>query len=115
MTGPFSLGHAARSRSGISHDLISITGVVYGLDDSELDYVIADADDDDDVPLSAVIHDALGVAQVPAKVDGVPLCVRSMEKGPGNLLVAAGEYEDIWAFINFDLSPSTCDTQTSSG
>ncbi|KIK78047.1 hypothetical protein PAXRUDRAFT_17101 [Paxillus rubicundulus Ve08.2h10] len=77
-------------------------GVVYGLDDSESDYVTADADDDADVPSSAVICDALGVAQIPAEVDSVPLCLGSTEKGPDNSLVAAEEYEDIWAFINFD-------------
>jgi len=73
--------------------------------DSELDYVTTDADDDDaDVPSSAVIHDALGldVAQIPAEVDSVPFCIESTEKGPTNSLVATGEHEDMWAFINFD-------------
>ncbi|KIK74376.1 hypothetical protein PAXRUDRAFT_19942 [Paxillus rubicundulus Ve08.2h10] len=91
-----------RTHSTLHKEIEDQMGVVYGLNDSESDYVTADADDDADVPLSAVIRDALGVAQIPAEVDSVPLCVGSTEKGPHISLVAAGEYEDIWAFINFD-------------
>jgi hypothetical protein len=72
--------------------------------DSELDHITADADDDADVQSSVVIRDTLGfdMAEIPAEVDNVSLCVTSTEKGPSNSLVAVGEYEDIWAFINFD-------------
>lgn len=91
---------------GIVHGLNEIDSVKEGHHgDSESDYyATADADDDADVPSSAVIRDALGldVAEMPAEVDSVSLCVESTEKGPSNSLVAAGEYEDIWAFINFD-------------
>ena len=81
--------------------------VVHGLEDSEDladDHIIADTDDDVTVPLSTVIWDAFGLddADIPAKVDTTPHCVDSTEKGPDNSLVAAGEYEDIWAFINFN-------------
>ena len=91
-----------RTHSTLHKEIEDRIGVVHGLDDFELD--CDDVDDDADVPSSAVIHDALGldVAQIPAEVDSVPLCVQSTEKGPNDSLVAAGEYEDIWAFINFD-------------
>ncbi|KIK73632.1 hypothetical protein PAXRUDRAFT_20656 [Paxillus rubicundulus Ve08.2h10] len=67
-------------------------GVVHGLDDNhDDDHIIADADDDDDD------------ADVPSiEVDTAPHCVDNTEKGSGNSLVAAGEQEDIWAFIDFD-------------
>jgi len=43
-----------------------------------------------------------GTSDGRGKVDTVPHCVDSTEKGPGGSLVGAGEHEDIWAFINFD-------------
>jgi hypothetical protein len=80
--------------------------VVHGLDDDQVsdDHIIADADDDVAVPLSAVIQDAFGLdaANIPAEVDTAAHCVDSTEKGLDDSLMAAGEYEDIWAFINFD-------------
>ncbi|KIK75307.1 hypothetical protein PAXRUDRAFT_19110 [Paxillus rubicundulus Ve08.2h10] len=53
--------------------------------DSELDDVTAD-----------------GLMMMLMSHRSVPLCVGSMEKGPSNSLVAAGEHEDICAFIHFD-------------
>jgi hypothetical protein len=96
-----------KDRMGIIHRLDEIGSVEDNrhASDSELDHITADADDDADVRSSVVIHDALGLvdmAEIPAEVDSVSLCVTSTEKGPSNLLVAAGEYANIWAFINFD-------------
>ncbi|KAG8221665.1 hypothetical protein J3R82DRAFT_1949, partial [Butyriboletus roseoflavus] len=95
-----------KDRMGIVHGLNKLDSVedICRHGDTESDYVTVDADDDADVPSSAVIHDALGlaVAEMPAAVDSVLHCIGSTEKGPSNSLVAAGEYEDIWAFINFD-------------
>ena len=76
-------------------------GVVLGVEEVQLDS--AEADDDANVPLSAVIQDALGLdIDNPADVDTISHCVESTEKGPDDTLVAAGEDEDIWAYINFD-------------
>ena len=80
--------------------------MVHRLDEGSLanDHIIADANDDVAIPLSAVIQDALGfnIANIPAKVDtGTTHCVDSMEK-LNDSLMAAGDYKDIWAFINFD-------------
>ncbi|KAF9218369.1 hypothetical protein BS17DRAFT_873587 [Gyrodon lividus] len=71
-------------------------GVVHGVKDlSQQDEVTDDADDDADVLLSAVIQDAFGLlnVEIPAEVDAIPHCVATMEKGPDDELVAAGESE----------------------
>lgn len=82
-------------------------GVVHGAEDiSQQDQVhqADEADDDADVPSSAVIRDAFGLlnVEIPAEVDTAQHCVTTTEKGPDNELVATGESEDIWAFISFD-------------
>jgi hypothetical protein len=95
-----------KDRMGVIHRLDEIGSAEDNrhANDSELDHITADADDDADVRSSVVIRDALGLdmAEIPAEVDSVSLCVTSTEKGPNNSLVAAGEYGEIWAFINFD-------------
>ena len=84
------------------HDKIKgWTGVVHGVEDVQLDDA-ADTDDDTDVLLSAVIEDALGLQNIPSDVNMTSHCVEYSEKGVNNILVAAGDDEDIWAFINFD-------------
>lgn len=76
-------------------------GVVLGVEEVQLN--TTEADDDADVLSSAVIQDALGLdIDNPADVDMISHCVESTEKGPDEILVAAGEDEDIWAYINFD-------------
>ena len=77
------------------------TGIVHGAEDIQLDDT-ADTDNDADVPLSAVIKDALGLQNIPADVNTISHCVEYSEKGVNNILVAAGDDKDIWAFINFD-------------
>lgn len=81
---------------------------VSGNQNDNLDDIVAGLADNDNndtnVPSSAVIQATLGfnVADVLAEVNMAIHCVDSMEKGPGDLLVAAGKHEDIWSFINFD-------------
>ena len=63
-----------------------------------------EVDDNADVPSSAVIHDAFNLqnVEIPATVDTISHCVDHSEKGPDDTLVAAGDDEDIWCYINFD-------------
>ncbi|KIK98554.1 hypothetical protein PAXRUDRAFT_9449 [Paxillus rubicundulus Ve08.2h10] len=51
-----------------------------------------------------VQKDAFGLlnVEISAEVDAIPHCVATVEKGPDDELVAAGESEDIWAFASFD-------------
>ncbi|KAF8547191.1 hypothetical protein OG21DRAFT_1527322 [Imleria badia] len=89
----------------ILHDKIkNRMGIVHGVEEVQLNTGTAEAvDDDSDVPLSAVIQDVLGLdINMPADVDMISHCVESTERGPDDSLVAAGEYEDIWAYINFN-------------
>ncbi|KAF8433092.1 hypothetical protein L210DRAFT_3649967 [Boletus edulis BED1] len=81
--------------------------VVHGLDeDLSEDHIVADSDDDVAVPLSIVIQDTFGLdaANIPAEVDTTAHCVDSdsTEKGLDDSLMAAGKYEEIWAFVNID-------------
>ena len=68
------------------------------------DQVAAKVDDDTHVPSSAVIRDAFNLqnAEIPVTVDTISHCVDHSEKGPDDMLVAAGDDEDIWRYINFD-------------
>ena len=107
--GPKGLNEYLRAHPALHDEINDYMKVVHGLEDSEDladNHIIADTDDDAAVPLSAVIQDEFGLddADIPAEVDTTPHCIDSTvtEKGPDNSLVAVGEYEDIWAFINFD-------------
>jgi len=66
--------------------------------------VTNDEDNDADVPSSIVIQDMFGLldVEIPAKVNAIPNCATTTEKGPNNVLIAAGESKDICVFISFD-------------
>ena len=98
----FSLtGFSHTTLLSLHHSRSCAPEIVLGVEEVQLDS--AEADDDANVPLSVVIQDALGLdIDNPADVDTISHCVESTEKGPDDTLVAAGEEEDIWAYINFD-------------
>lgn len=85
--------------SALSYKQGSIHGVT-AYEEADLNVGVDDAD----VPSSVVIQDAFNLSKVdiPIDVDVVPHCIRNVERGPDNSLVAAGESEDIWAFFSFD-------------
>ncbi|KAH0833099.1 hypothetical protein J3R83DRAFT_12092 [Lanmaoa asiatica] len=94
-----------RTHPTLHDEIKNRTGVVYGVEEvPPEDQVTAEVDDDADVPSSAVIRDAFNLqnAEIPAAVDVISHCVNRSEKGPDDTLVAAGDDEDIWRYINFD-------------
>ncbi|KIK80670.1 hypothetical protein PAXRUDRAFT_15653 [Paxillus rubicundulus Ve08.2h10] len=97
------LNEYLRSHHILHDEIENQMGIVHGVKQVQLN--TAEADDDADVPSSAVIQDALGLdvqVDIPVDIDVISHCVESTEKGPDNTLVAAGEDEDIWAYINFN-------------
>ena len=97
------LNEYLQTHSALHDEIKNRIGVVHGgLEEAHTD--TADADDDADVPSSAVICDTFGFqdADIPADINVIAHCVESSEKGTDNGLVAADDNEDIWAFINWD-------------
>ncbi|KAG6373162.1 hypothetical protein JVT61DRAFT_6779 [Boletus reticuloceps] len=97
------LNEYLQTHSTLHDEIKNRTGVVHGsLEEVHID--TADADDDVDVPSSAMIRDTFGLqdADIPTDVNVIAHCVESSEKGTDNSLVATDDNKDIWAFINWD-------------
>jgi len=89
-----------RSHPHLRDEIEKRTGTVHGIETMES---ADDSNDDTDVPSSAIIQDALGIAVSGA--DQASDCVVQMRKDAEHGgLVAANEDEDVWAFNNGEMS-----------
>ena len=85
-----------RSHPHLRDEIEKRTGTVHGIETMES---ADDSNDDTDVPSSAIIQDALGIAVSGA--DQASDCVVQTRKDTEHGgLVAADEDEDVWAFNN---------------
>jgi hypothetical protein len=85
-----------RSHPGLHDEIEKKTGTVHGIED----YHVQDDDcnDNTDVPLSAVIHDQLGIIISEGDAQVSDCVVQTHKDREHGGLVAADDEEDVWAW-----------------